>query len=208
MSNFKLKKFIVGEIKTNVYLIYNEKLKKAFLVDCTGPIDEYVDFIKKNQLDLEFVILTHGHYDHIDGLNEFLIEFDIPVYISEKDNHMLINPLNNGSLMMGNSVVIQKKPEFLTEGQKIPFGKHNLEIIETPGHTQGGISVKLGDWLFSGDTLFYHTVGRTDFPYADTQQLLNSIQQKLFVLEDDIQVFPGHGRETSIGEEKENNPFI
>ncbi len=208
MENLKLKKFVVGDIKTNVYLVYDEKTRKAFLVDCANPIDEYVEFIKENKLNLEFIIITHGHYDHIDGLNELLTEFDVPFYVSEKDNHMLINPMDNGSLMMGNSMVINKKPEFLIEGQKILFANQNLEIIETPGHSQGGICVKFGDWLFSGDTLFYHTIGRTDFPYADTEQLLNSIREKLFILDNDIKVFPGHGKETDIGEEKVNNSFV
>jgi len=208
MRDLKIEKFMVGPIKTNVYLVFNEKTKKAFLVDCAGLADEYIDYIKKNNLDLEFVVVTHGHHDHIDALNKFLSEFDIPYYISKKEEHMLINPMDNGSLMIGSSIVINKSPQFVVDGQKIKFEDKELEIIETPGHTRGGISIKFGDWLFSGDTLFYHTVGRTDFPYADAEQLRSSIQQKLFTLKGDIKVFPGHGRETSILEEKGNNPFI
>ena len=208
MENLKIKKFLVGEIKTNVYLVFNEETKKAFLVDCANPIDEYTQFIKENSLKIEFVVLTHGHYDHIDGLNKFLTEFDVPFYISEKEEHMLINPLDNGSLIMGKSVVVNKKAEFKKDGEKIEFGNKELEIIETAGHSQGGICIKLENWLFSGDTLFYRTIGRTDFPYANTEQLLVSIRKKLFVLDDGIKVFPGHGRETSIGDEKQNNSFV
>ena len=208
MDNLKIKKFITGEIQTNVYLVFDEETKKAFLVDCPEPIQEYVNFIKENQLKMEFVVITHGHYDHIDGLGEFLNKFNTPFYISKKDEHMLINPLNNGSLVMGNSVVVNKKAKFLEDREKIKFENNELKIIETAGHTRGGICIKLNNWLFSGDTLFYHSVGRTDFPYADTEQLLNSIKVKLFILENGVQVFPGHGRETSIGEEKLNNPFI
>lgn len=208
MKDLKIKKFVTGEIQTNVYLVFNEETKKAFLVDCAGPINEYVNFIKENNLEIDFVILTHGHYDHIDGLNEFLKEFNVPFYISEKEEHMLINPMDNGSLIMGKTVVINKKPEFVENGQKIKFGGRELEIIETPGHSKGGISIKFGNLLFSGDSLFYHTIGRTDFPYADTEQLLKNIKEKLFTLNDETQVFPGHGRETSIGEEKLNNPFV
>ena len=208
MNKLKIKKFVVGGIKTNVYLIYNEKTKKAFLVDCAGSITEFTDFIKENELIIEFVVITHGHFDHIDGLNDFLKEFDVPYYISEGDKHMLKNPMNNGSLVMGGSVVVKKEPEFIIDGQKIKFEDSELEIIETPGHSQGGICIKLNNWLFTGDTLFYHTVGRTDFPYADFEQLQNSIKDKLFILENETQVFPGHSSETIIGEEKENNQFV
>ncbi|MBU1046730.1 MBL fold metallo-hydrolase [Patescibacteria group bacterium] len=208
MNNLKIKKFVVGPIETNVYLVYNEETKKAFLVDCSISVGEYVSFIKENNLDLEFVIITHGHFDHIDGLNDLLKELDVPFYITEKDKHMLKNPMNNGSLIMGGSVVVKKDPVFVLGGEKIKFEDKELEIIETPGHSQGGISVKLGDWLFSGDSLFYHTIGRTDFPYSDTEQLLKNIKEKLLILDDEVQVFPGHGRETTIGEEKTNNPFV
>ncbi|MCK4918704.1 MAG: MBL fold metallo-hydrolase [Candidatus Pacebacteria bacterium] len=208
MNNLKIKKFVVGPISTNIYVIYDEKTKKAFLVDCAAPINEYKDFILKNNLNLEFVVITHGHYDHIDGLNEFLTEFDVPFYVSEKDQHMLINPMNNGSLMMGDPMVINKKAKLLIDEQKIKFEDKELEIIETSGHTQGGVCVKLNDWLFSGDTLFYRSVGRTDFPYSNTEQLQDSIKNKLFKLDKNTQVFPGHGRETTIGEELIENPFI
>ncbi|MCK5285887.1 MAG: MBL fold metallo-hydrolase [Candidatus Pacebacteria bacterium] len=208
MNNLKIKKFVTGSIETNVYLVFNEKSKKAFLIDCAAPIGEYKDFILENNLKLEFVVITHGHYDHIEGLNEFLTEFDTSFYISEKEEHMLINPMNNGSLMMGDPMVVNKKPNFLKDGQKIKFEDRELEIIETPGHSLGGICVKLNDWLFSGDTLFYRSVGRTDFPYSDAKQLQDSIRQKLFILDKNIQVFPGHGRETSIGEEIMENPFL
>ncbi len=208
MNNFKMKKFVVGPIRTNVYLIWDEETKKAFLVDCSAPIEEYRDFIRENDLKLQFVVITHGHFDHIDGLNDFFGEFDVPFYISEGDRHMLVNPMDNGSLMMGLSVVVKKEPEFLKGGQKIEFEDSELEIIKTPGHSQGGICIKLDDWLFSGDSLFYNSIGRTDFVYSDTERLHNSIKNKLFNLDKDIEVFPGHGRETSIGDEMVNNPFV
>ena len=118
MNHLKIKKFVTGSIETNVYLVFNEKSKKAFLIDCAAPIGEYKDFILENNLKLEFVVITHGHYDHIEGLNEFLTEFDTSFYISEKEEHMLINPMNNGSLMMGDPMVVNKKPNFLKDGQK------------------------------------------------------------------------------------------
>lgn len=208
MENIEIQKFIVSPYSANVYIVWDKKTKKAFLVDCPAPIEKIFDFIKQNDLQVEFVLITHGHFDHIDGLNDFLKEFEVLFYISQKDEHMLFNPMENGSLMMGDSVVIDKKPEFLTDGQKIHFSNLVIEVIETGGHTQGGLSFKLGNWLFSGDTIFYHTIGRTDFPFSNTQQLKDSIKNKLFVLDKKTVVYPGHGVETSIKEEMENNPFL
>ncbi|MFH0846087.1 MAG: MBL fold metallo-hydrolase [Patescibacteria group bacterium] len=208
MENLKIQKFIVSPYSANVYIVWNKKTKEAFIVDCPAPIEKISNFIKQHVLKIKFVLITHGHFDHIDGLNNFMEEFKVPFYISEKDSEFLINPMYNGSLMVGDSVVILKKPEFLVEGQKIPFSNLEIEVIETGGHTQGGLSFKLGNWLFSGDTLFYHTVGRTDLPFADTEQLQNSIKNKLFILDKKIVVYPGHGLETSIGEEIENNPYV
>lgn len=207
-NKFNLKKFIIGALETNAYLVFSEKTKNAFLIDCPAPICEIVDFIRKEKLNLKFIVFTHGHYDHIDGLEEFLTQVDAPFYISKKDEYMLINPMNNGFLFMGGSVVVKKKALFLGDGQKIKFEGEDLEIIETPGHTLDGISILFGDKLFSGDTLFYHTIGRADLPYSDYDQLIDSIKNKLFVLDDNIKVFPGHGRETTVEEEKTKNPFL
>ena len=207
-KELQLKVFRTGELRVNAYLVFDEQTKEGFLVDCPAPIDEYSDFIVKKGLNMKFLVITHGHYDHIDGLKDFLQKFQIPFYIGEKDSSMLVNPMENGSLMGGNSVVIQKKPEFLTEGQKIPFANQNLEIIETSGHSRGGICIKFMDWLFSGDTLFYHTVGRTDLPFSDFEELQKSIKEKIFILNPKIIVYPGHGKKTSVGEEIKNNPFF
>jgi glyoxylase-like metal-dependent hydrolase (beta-lactamase superfamily II) len=208
-GNLSLKIFPTGDLGTNAYLIFNEQSKDCFLIDCPAPINEYRDFILKNNFNLRFIIITHGHYDHTDGLSEFLESFPVSFYIQKNDLSMLVNPLKNGSLVLGHlPVSIKQTPTFCKDDDIITFGEEKIKVIETPGHTLGSISLLLGNWLFSGDTLFYHSVGRTDLPFSSLEYLQDSIKNKLFTLDSQIRVFPGHGNPTSIGEEKENNPFI
>ncbi len=209
LNKLQLKIFPTGELRTNAYLVFNEQTKEGFLVDCPAPIDEYSDFIVKNGLDMKFLIITHGHCDHIDGLEDFLQKFQVPFYLNEKDLPMLINPLKNGSMSLGGSVIsIKQPPIFCKDGDEISFGQHQVQILETPGHTLGSVSVKIGEWLFVGDLIFYHLVGRTDFPFSDFEQLQKSIKEKIFTLDSQTIIYPGHGKETSVGEEIKNNPFV
>lgn len=208
-KELELKIFPTGVLSTNAYLVINRDTRECFLVDCPAPIDKYRDFILKNNLRLKFLVITHGHYDHIDGLEDFLREFSIPFYLHKNDFSMLINPLKNGSLLFKTTPIsIRQTPHFCKDEEEIKFGKNQLQIIETPGHTLGSISLKINNWLFSGDLIFYHSVGRTDLPFSNEDQLRESIIQNIFVLEPNILIYPGHGEPTSVGEEVENNPFF
>ena len=208
-KGLQLKIFPTGELRTNAYLVFDEQTKEGFLVDCPAPIDEYRDFILKNGLDLKFLVITHGHCDHIDGMEDFLQEFQVPFYLGKRDLPMLVNPLKNGSLALEGSVIsIKQSPIFCKDGDEISFGQYKLQIFETSGHTFGSISVKIDEWLFVGDLIFYHSVGRTDFPFSDFEQLQKSIKEKIFTLDPQTIIYPGHGRETSVEEEIKNNPFV
>ncbi len=205
----QLEVFPTGDLATNAYLVINKSNQECFLVDCPAPIDEYRDFIKRNNLKLKFLVITHSHYDHIDGLELCLQEFSTPFYIQKNDFPMLINPLKNGSLLFKSSPIsIKQQPVFCKEGDQIVFGKYQLRVIETPGHTQGSISLQIGQWLFGGDTIFYHSIGRTDLPFSDEAQLKQSIVEKIFTLKPETIIYPGHGETTSVGEEIKNNPFF
>ncbi len=208
-KKLQLKVFPTGELETNAYLVFDEQTKDGFLVDCPAPVDEYRDFIEENNLNLKFLVITHGHCDHIDGMKDFLQKFQVLFYLNEKDLPMLVNPLKNGSLAFNSSPVsIKQQPIFCNDGDEISFGKYKLQIIETPGHTPGSISIKIGNWLFVGDLIFYHSVGRTDFPFSDSKQLQKSVKEKVFILDSKTIIYPGHGEQTSIEEEIKNNPFI
>jgi glyoxylase-like metal-dependent hydrolase (beta-lactamase superfamily II) len=199
----KLKTFVLGDLGNNAYLLYDDLSKEAFLIDVPKPSLEIKRFLQKNELVLKFVLLTHGHFDHIWGFEGF----SVPFFIHPKDEEFLTDPRINASLFCGEPVAIREKPNFL-EGNDLTFGSQKIEVIHTPGHTPGSVCFKVGDWLFSGDTLFRHSIGRTDIPFASYEDIIASIKNKLLVFDPATIVYPGHGGPTTIGEEERNNQFL
>ena len=198
----KVYKIEVGEIEANCYILEEKESGKAAIIDPGGEAKKIKDFLKSKGLTPSFIILTHGHIDHIEAVGAF----NLPVYIHKDDEEFLYNPDKNLSLT---GFKLDKKPKrLLDDGDKLQLGNLSLKIIHTPGHTPGGICILCDKILFSGDTLFSSGVGRTDFPYGNSRDLLKSIKDKLLILDDNIQVFPGHGPATTIGKEKEGNPWV
>jgi len=202
MDDLVLKVFEIGILSTNAYLLYDKITKKAFIVDLPSPSKSVLDFIKKNDIKIEFVLLTHAHWDHIGGLNEV----DWPFYVHNEDKELLTSAELNGAFMIRLPFVIER--EGIVYKDKVKFIDYNIDVIHIPGHTPGGVCLKIGDWLFSGDTLFRSSVGRTDLYKGSQTQILSAIRNKLFVLDDNVRVFPGHGPDTTIGDERNNNPFF
>jgi hydroxyacylglutathione hydrolase len=204
MAGLKLETIVTGAIANNCYIVYSDETKKSFLIDCTSPVLPIKEFLQKNKLTLDFIALTHGHFDHIDGLSEF----DVPFYIHSQDQPFLKEGKFNGSVFFCSDIITVAREPFLYEKSQLSFEGHPLEIIHTPGHTPGSVCIRLDNWLFSGDTLFNRSVGRTDAPLGSERDILNSIHKKLLVLPDKILVYPGHGFSTTIGEERAENPFL
>lgn len=187
----EVKRFIVGFLQTNCYLVYSDSPKTGFLID-PGVFDRKIlNFIRKNNIRVKNIINTHGHPDHTGG-NE---GFGCPVLIHASDRDFLREGFKN-------SVIFLKDKDIVEEGD-IRF-----EVIHTPGHTPGSISLKLGDKIFTGDTLFLEGIGRTDFPYGNEGDLRNSIKNRLMTFKDEIEIFPGHGAGSTIGHERANNPYL
>lgn len=199
-----------GAPQANTYLAVDEKTNEGFIVDPGGYNKVLTKEVRDNDVKIKYIILTHGHSDHICGVNEHKAEFPDAKIVAYKDEEaMLENPNLNQSPGFG--VPYSTKADILvSDGDELKVGDVTLKFIHTPGHTEGGmcIYVKEAKALFSGDTLFRQSIGRTDFPGGSYKEIMDSIRKKLFLLPDDTNVFPGHMGTTSIGFEKENNPFV
>lgn len=199
-----------GALQANTYLAVDEKTNEGFIVDPGGYNKVLTKEVRDNDVNIKYIILTHGHSDHICGVNEHKAEFPDAKIVAYKDEEaMLENPNLNQSPGFG--VPYSTKADILvSDGDELKVGDVTLKFIHTPGHTKGGmcIYVKEAKALFSGDTLFHQSIGRTDFPGGSYKEIMDSIRKKLFLLPDDTNVFPGHMGMTSIGFEKENNPFV
>ncbi len=199
-----------GALQANTYLAVDEKTNEGFIVDPGGYNKVLTKEVRDNDVNIKYIILTHGHSDHICGVNEHKAEFPDAKIVAYKDEEaMLENPNLNQSPGFG--VPYSTKADILvSDGDELKVGDVTLKFIHTPGHTEGGmcIYVKEAKALFSGDTLFCQSIGRTDFPGGSYKEIMDSIRKKLFLLPDDTNVFPGHMGTTSIGFEKENNPFV
>lgn len=196
-----IKTILAGMYEENCYLVMDEDTQELGIIDPGGQANLLAAEIKKLDGKPKFIILTHGHMDHVGGVVELVDKLNIPFYINKADEEF----------SQKDNFVFQELPKasgYLNEGDTLSIGEHLIKVIGTPGHTPGGICFLIDDKLFSGDTLFQCSVGRSDFPGGDGMQLIKSIKDKLLPLGDEIQVFPGHGPSSTIGYEKRNNPFL
>lgn len=205
----KVEKFVTGIISTNCYLAINEETKQAVVIDPAACPSYLMSHIKSEGLKVEAILLTHGHFDHIMGIDGFLSEFDVPVYVHEDDADAMEDPVLNQSSTYTSGYTFGKA-RYLRDRQTLELAGYTFQVIHTPGHTKGGCCyyVASEDVLFSGDTLFQNSVGRTDFVNSSTSDLVHSVREKLFLLPDDTIVYPGHKGETKIGHEKKYNPYV
>lgn len=202
--------FVQGPIDANNYLLMDEKTNEAILIDCSSPDDDYINEIKKLGVNLKTILLTHGHFDHILGCNRFHQEFGSDIYVSKEDKEQIEYAPQMTMALGGIRIpeVTSVKNE-VKEGDKFKIGEVELTAISTPGHTLGGMCYYTNDdRLFSGDTLFLRSVGRTDFMGGSLEQIKHSVREKLFKLPDDTVVYTGHGPKTTIGYEKKYNELI
>jgi glyoxylase-like metal-dependent hydrolase (beta-lactamase superfamily II) len=205
----KIKTFVEGPIDANNYLIIDEKSNEAVLIDCSSARQEFVDEIKSNGVNLKYILLTHGHFDHLLGVDTFKQLFNVDTYVSEADMEQVNLVPNMMQMFLGMSAPkINSINRFVKDGDEFTIGDIKIKAISTPGHTQGGTSYLIGDKVFSGDTLFRASVGRTDLPGGDFKKLLHSVKEKLFTLPESVEVFPGHGEKSTIGYEKQYNEIL
>lgn len=193
---------------TNTYLVWDKESREAILIDPGAESAKIIDYADTNSLKVIAIVNTHGHADHIGGNRYFQKKWNIPIWIHKADADKLTNPQLNLSSFMGTEITSPAAERLLTGGDKIKLGRKEIDVIYTPGHTIGGICLHYSILLFSGDTLFQGSVGRTDFPDGNYALLEKSIREKLYQLPDETLVLPGHTEETRIGIEKRENPFV
>ena len=201
-----IKTFIKPPIDNNNYLIIDEDTKEAALIDCSCFDDEILTEIEDQKANLKYVLLTHGHFDHITGLND--TDEDVKVLMHSADMEW-IKELNTYLPMIG--MPAMKTPRIdghFSDGDIIKLGNLEIKVLHTPGHTQGGVCFYVENNLFSGDTIFRESVGRCDLPGGDYNQIIDSIEERIFALPEETVIYPGHGRTTTVGWEKVHNSFM
>jgi glyoxylase-like metal-dependent hydrolase (beta-lactamase superfamily II) len=206
----KIDRFVLGNVGTNCYIVMNEDTKECFLVDLATYSPEMINYIKKSGYKVDGILLTHGHFDHIMGIEDFIDQIPTTVYAHEDEEEFLKDPTLNFSTSLGKKEYSVNEVSFLRESQDFTLAGFRIRILHIPGHTPGGCSYYLPDQgvVFTGDTLFNGSIGRTDLPGSDSGLLISSIKEKLLTLPENTKVYPGHVDSTTIGKEKTNNNYL
>ena len=208
-----IKTYPIGIYDENIYVLIDEKSKDACIVDPGGNGNLLIKNIEDLECNIKYILLTHGHFDHVEALSEVVERFKAPIYMNEikvspigyYSDENEVNFMKTDKTVFGN---IPKEYNLVKDGDTLPFGDDIIRCIHTPGHTKGGMCYLYKDAIFTGDTLFKGSVGRSDFIGGDFNELINSIKTKLMVLDNNIKVYPGHMESSTIGYEKLSNPFL
>lgn len=203
---YKIMKLVVGQLQENCFILFDEN-KDAFVVDPGGSSENIIETIEKNSLNIKYILLTHGHFDHVGAVAALVKKYKAPVYLSKEDRAFLESPKEVRTSAFGMQIEAAEVDVFVKEGDEIPFSEGNIKVIETPGHTLGSVCYLFENYLFAGDTLFNGSIGRTDFPESDHSLMVESLK-KLKKLDDEIYVLSGHGPESQISYEKMANPYL
>ncbi len=203
-----LRKVMTGSMLANCYIIADETTKEAAIIDPSTEGEEILKVIKENNLKVKYIINTHGHMDHIGANAKIKEATGAKILIHEDDRNLLISPTENLAIFWGKMTKSPPADRLLKDGEIISLGNLKIKVIHTPGHTRGSICLLVENRLFSGDTLLRDTIGRTDLPEASDRMLIQSIKERILPLGDEVQIYPGHEEETTIGQERRNNPFL
>lgn len=205
----KIRLLLLGDMPTNGYIVYNDK-NECIIVDPGFDENKIYSFIEEHKLMPLAIVLTHAHYDHISAIDKIKDIYEIPCCCHEKEKDLLSNSKLNLSGMYGRYKVEIKPDYTFVDEENVSFGSIDFKVMHTPGHTKGGVCLyfERDKFLITGDTLFRGTVGRTDLPTGNFDEITKSLNDKIMKLEDEVIVYPGHGYKTKIGIERKNNPYV
>ena len=206
--SLNMKTLVVGALGVNCYILHEEGSSEAAAIDPGGSEEAVWQQLQEEGLNLKAILNTHAHADHIGAIDFLRDKTGAKLYIHEADAPMLLDARKNLSAFMGMPIVTRPADVLLKGGEVLEIGGMKFTVLHTPGHSPGGVCYLMGDRVFSGDTLFAESVGRTDFPGSSTEALLTSVKEKLMTLLDELAVYCGHGPATTIGHERKSNPYI
>ena len=206
----EIKAYPNGIYGATTYLVSDESSKEAILIDCTSSVDEIEKEIKNKKLNLKYILITHGHFDHCYCLSKMKEKFPLSQILIHKDDVSLLDRIDIQCQMADiPAITLPCVDGLIDENTKnLKLGEYDIKIIHTKGHSKGGVCYLINNILFSGDTLFKDSIGRYDLFGGNYAEIISSIKDKLFTLNDNIKVFPGHGEATTIGYEKKYNPYF
>ncbi len=197
-----------GPLQVNCYIVGCDITHQAVVIDPGGDVEQIFEILKKHDLTLQMVINTHGHFDHIGGNRQLLEATGAELLLHQADSQLLGLAGEHAAIYGLTSEASPAPQRLLVGGESLQLGELQIDVLHTPGHTPGGICLRIADQVMVGDTLFAGSIGRTDLPGGDQQQLIDSIREQLLPLPDETVVHPGHGPATTIGQEKLYNPFL
>ena len=204
----KIDTLLVGPLQTNCYILGDENTKQAIVVDPGFEAENILGLLRQQALATKLILLTHGHFDHMCRAFQLQQATGAMLYVHPADESLMLDLVQQSAWLDLPDVKPPASYELLKEGQVFGIGDIEIKYIHTPGHTPGSVCYIAGDIILAGDTLFRGSIGRTDLPGGSFDQIIRSIKERLFVLPDDYTVYTGHGPQTSIGAEKQNNPFV
>lgn len=209
MNQLEIKSFLLGMVATNCYLLANKETKEVLIVDPADDALRISNAIETEGWTPAAILLTHGHFDHIMAVNELKARYHVPIYAHIEEGDVLKQTSLNLSGMIGR-IYTSEADIYVRDGDHLKLAGFDVIVLHTPGHTKGSVCYYLPEEkvLMSGDTLFHCSIGRTDFPTGSMSQLIRAVKEQLFVLPDDVKVYPGHDSVTTIGYEKQYNPFF
>ena len=207
-SKLQVEPLIVGPLLSNCYIVWDDIEKIGVIIDPGEDADIIIDKIRELQINIKFILATHGHFDHIGAVKSIKNEFNCE-FLAHKEDLFFIEDAENAARRWGFDIEQPPLPDrYIKNGDKINVGNFKLETLHTPGHSPGGVCFLNNSMVFGGDTLFQNSIGRTDFRKGSFEELAHSIRNSLYTLPDDTIVYTGHGPITTIGDEKRYNPFV